>query len=506
MMKTNDYDKSTTRQAGYQFLLEMYNINGLRHWHQSFVAQASIRKVQESKEITSEYYPPRYWPGDCACDHLLFALKYDGINLALLKAILAKVPLDKLTSCIIATPTGKYTRKLWFLYEFLTEENLQIDDLKRGTYVDLLENELYFTLQTPHKSTRHRINNNLLGNVQFCPTVRRTKLLAELNDKQLSDRSKKIVSRYSSDLLKRALAYLYTKETKSSFEIEHIEPSASKTDRFVELLQLAEVEDFCSNEKLIDLQNRIVDPRFQDSTYRQVQSYVGESFTWKDEKVHFACPKPEDLHSLMQGLLDAHQTMSEGISSAIIHAACISYGFVFLHPFEDGNGRIHRFLIHNILAIRNVTPTGIMFPVSAVMLKKQSQYDHSLESFSNSIMPLIDYTLDDVGSMTVHNQTANWYSYIDMTPQAEALLLFVQDTIDSELAVELDFLVKYDRAKELLQEIVDLPNRKIDLFIRFCNQNNYRVAPNKRKKHFDFLTEEELETMQSIVQSVYSAK
>ena len=39
------------------------------------------------------------------------------------------------------------------------------------------------------------------------------------------------------ELLKRALAYLYTKESKSSFEIEHIKPSANRTERFVALLR-----------------------------------------------------------------------------------------------------------------------------------------------------------------------------------------------------------------------------------------------------------------------------
>lgn len=31
-------------------------------------------------------------------------------------------------------------------------------------------------------------------------------------------------------------------------------------------------------------------------------------------------------------------------------AAGIAFGFVFIHPFEGGNGRIHRYLIHHVLA------------------------------------------------------------------------------------------------------------------------------------------------------------
>jgi hypothetical protein len=30
--------------------------------------------------------------------------------------------------------------------------------------------------------------------------------------------------------------------------------------------------------------------------------------------------------------------------------ALLGFGFMFVHPFEDGNGRIHRFLIHHCLA------------------------------------------------------------------------------------------------------------------------------------------------------------
>src|SRR5690606_7699316 len=159
-------------------------------------------------------------------------------------------------------------------------------------------------------------------------------------------------------------SYLYTKETKSSFEIERIRPDANRTERFITLLQLAEEQDFCEKARLVDLQNRIVDPRFADDDYRTTQNYIGETIVMGRERVHFACPKPADVPDLMEGLIAAHQRMSAGGVHPVLHAAAIAYGFVFLHPFDDGNGRIHRFLIHNILARSGFTPEGLMFPVS----------------------------------------------------------------------------------------------------------------------------------------------
>ena len=92
--------------------------------------------------------------------------------------------------------------------------------------------------------------------------MRRTRTLREFEDKDLTNRCREVVSSYSPRMLKRALSYLYTKETKSSFEIEHIEPSGTRLERFVALLQLAEREDFCEKSRLIELQNRTVDERF----------------------------------------------------------------------------------------------------------------------------------------------------------------------------------------------------------------------------------------------------
>ena len=137
------------------------------------------------------------------------------------------------------------------------------------------------------------------------------------------------------------------------------------------------------------------------------------------------------------------------------------------------------------------------------MLKNMSDYDASLEAFSRQLMAQVEYSLDEEGRMTVHNDTALWYRYVDMTPQVEALFKFIAQTIEMELARELEFLVKYDETKKSIQEIVDMPDRKIDLFIRFCLQNNGRLSVQKRKRHFDFLADKELARMEQAVLAAY---
>ena len=494
---------SDHRPAGYAFLLEKLGIVGIPNWHRSLVSTTGMyfSKIQDG--YRDEVFRSQYWPGDTIGDHLEFALKYDGINLALLARIFEKVGSDALIEYIKTKPTGKYARRIWFFYEFLTENQLPIDDMTTGNYVDALETNDYFTVQNGERSPRHRIVNNLLGPRSFCPVVRKTEKLLELDSAVLQKRCEEIVTAYPPQLLRRALSYLYKKETKSSFEIEQVKSNASRTEKFIASLELAEQEDFCEKSRLIELQNRIVDPRFADSDYRVTQNYVGQTVGYQKELIQYVCPKPEDLPSLMEGLLACHDRMKTGGIPPVIHAAVIAYGFVFLHPFEDGNGRIHRFLIHNILALQQMVPRGLMFPLSAVMLKSPEEYDGSLEAFSKPLLQVIDYQLDELGSMTVEGESAPWYSSMDMTAQAEALSEFVRRTIEEELVQELDFLANYDATKKAIQDIIDMPARLIDLFIQLCLQGNGKLSARKRASHFDFLTDEELDAMERSVKDSY---
>ncbi len=502
-MLENSQEQAAPRPAGYAALIERYHLDVIPNWHRSSVATSGIHRTDSTGDVIEEIYPSKYWPGDRLGDHLEFALKYDGTNLALLAEVFDAMAEDDFLAYLKSKPTGKYARRLWFLYEVLTGRSLPLDDLDRGNYVDLLEPDKYYTFTPPRRVRRQRVNDNLLGDGRFCPTVRRTEALRGLEAANLPQRCRKVVSRYSQELLKRAMAYLYAKETKSSFEIERIKPNSTRTERFVALLHLAETEDFCKKARLVDLQNRIVDPRFRDSDYWKNQNYVGETVAWQREKIHFVCPRPEDLDGLMQGLIGSHTRMGEGGVCAVVHAAAVAYGFVFLHPFEDGNGRIHRFLIHNVLARRGFTPEGVIFPVSAAMLKNSADYDASLEAFSRPLMALVEHSLDEEGRMTVHNDTVRWYRYMDMTPQAEALFRFIERTIDTELVEELAFLANYDRTKAAIQDIVDMPDRQIDLFIRACLQNNGLLSARKRASHFDFLSDKEVARMEQAVQAAY---
>lgn len=499
------HENGTRRPAGYAALAERYGLDVIPNWHTSHVLTRGIHRRHTDGDAVVEEYPTAYWPGDGFGNQLEFALKYDGTNLAILARLFQEIAESEMLAYVRARPTGKYVRRAWFLYELITGRRLPMEDLPaRGSYVDLLEPDAYYTITPSRRVRRQRVNDNLLGNSAFCPTVRRTDTLRQQEDANLSRRCLEVVSGYPRAALRRALGYLYEKETKSSFAIEHAEIDSQRTERFVALLHSAEAEDYCRRDALIALQNRIVDPRFRDTDYRQRQNYVGQSMDLHREIIHFIGPKPESLESLMAGLIAAHKRMESGAVPAAIHAAAIAFGFVFLHPFEDGNGRIHRFLIHNILARRAFTPPGLIFPVSAAMLHRPQDYDDSLEAFSRRLMPLVDHVLDGEGRLTVRNETALWYRFIDFTPQAEALFRFLSHTIDAELAPELAFLASFDRAKTALQDIVDMPDRKIELFIRLCRENGGRLSGAKRASQFAMLSDAEVAAMEQALGSAWS--
>jgi len=488
--------------VGYSELVRKYSLQVVPHYTQSFIAEKGRRKTIIDGSLSKEIYSKIYDPADTLMGHLVFALKYEGINLEILKALFSVVDTKKIEDFVKKTPAGKHARKIWFLYEYLMDQELDLPTPSVTNYVDLLDPSKYYTSKgVPHR--RQKVTDNLLGNQRFCPMIRRTDKLEECIALQLDKKGIEVVEQYPEEILQRAVSYLFIKETKSSFEIERAAPDQKRAARFVELLMRAEDQEFFEKGSLIALQKATVDERFANNDFRSDQNYVGEAVSYGNEIIHYISPKPEDISELMEGMFDAYNRMATSQVHPVLIATAISFGFIFAHPFDDGNGRIHRFLIHNILAKRLFTPKGFIFPVSATMLRKMKEYDETLELFSKPLLPLLDYELDADGMMEVKNETALHYKYIDMTAIVERLFGFIQDTIEHELVSELDFIIDYDKAKLAIRDIVDMPDRLVDLFIRLCINNSGRLSNNKRKAKFEKLTDEEISQMEECVRDSF---
>ena len=108
------------------------------------------------------------------------------------------------------------------------------------------------------------------------------------------------------------------------------------------------------------------------------------------------------------------------------------------------------------------------------------------------------------GQMTVRGDWSDWYRFPDLTLQAEALFRFVEHAIERDLPEELAFLRGYDRTKRLMQHVVDLPSRKLDLFIQVCRQNGGRLSAAKRKSQFAMLRDEEINRLEEAVREGFA--
>jgi len=482
--------------VGYQALVEQFGLRVMPLPIASFVRSRGGRHTATEGGRTTQYFPSRYAPGPTVPEQLEFALRYEGVNLEVLRNVFDQVDAAELARWIRSAPTGKYARRAWFLDEWLCGRTLDVPDAGRVAFVDALGDDRYHAAR-PVPSPRHRVRDDLPGCPSFCPLVRRTDRLRAFAGKDLRGRVGALVDRYDPRLLQRAAQFLYLKETKSSFEIEREQPDRRRTLRFVELLRRAHELRELSTRVLVDLQKAILDPRYAKDGFRTDQNYVGQS-TGYQEIVHYVSPKPEDLGELMAGWIACHARLQASAIDPVVQAAVLGFGFVFLHPFDDGNGRLHRYLIHHVLARRGFTPPGLVLPVSAVMLAEPRAYDACLEGFSRPLLERLDYDLDGRGALRVRGESRSLYRYFDATPMAEYLYAVVERTIERDLVDELDFLARFDAAWKALREIVDMPDRRLELFLQLCLGNQGRLSDRKRGL-FAELTDDEVARMEQVV-------
>jgi hypothetical protein len=448
-------------------------------------------------------FTPRHKPEETLYGHLTFALKYEGIDLAVLNALFQMITAKEMEDIVSLEPTGSYSRRLWFLWEWLRGETLDLSDATTGNFVPVINEKLQYAAN-PIRSRRHRVNNNLPGTAEFCPLIRKTETLEQYIEKNLSKTAVQHIGQTHPDLISRAAAFLLLKDSKASYSIEGEAPPHSRIERWGKTIGEAGKRQL-SVAELEYLQTLVfADDRFVKLGLRTEGGFVGEHErgTGMPMPDHISA-KPEDLPSLLSGLLDTYTILGKSDFDAVLLASIIAFGFVHIHPFEDGNGRIHRYLFHHVLADKGFVPKGLVFPVSAVILERIEEYRKTLEHFSRPRLNFIEWRPIEKNNVEVLNETADLYRYYDATAQAEFLYSCVEETVNKTLPEEVDYLKKYDLLNEFIKNYLDMPDRLVDLLIRFLSQNKGRISKRAREREFDGLTDVEANAIESKYSEVF---
>ncbi len=449
-------------------------------------------------------YSPRHSPKASLEGHLTFALKYEGLDLAVLSRLFDATGPTDVAALVKAKPTGAYARRIWFLYEWLTGRQLDLPNADRGAYAPVVDPNRQYAAPA-ETSPRHRVKNNLPGTPAFCPLVFRTEALERFVAMDLHARAQDAVAAVPRDLLARTAAFLLLKDSKSSFAIEGEHPPQDRIQRWGRAIGQAGQQPIDTDE-LARLQRIVIgDARFVHLGLRTEGGFVGE----RDRDSRMPIPdhisaRPEDLAGLMDGMAAFDRQTAQQLDP-VIAAAILAFGFVYAHPFEDGNGRVHRYLIHHVLARRGFHPAGVVFPVSAAILERIEDYREVLEDYSQRLLPVVDWAPTDDGNVRVLNGTGDFYRFFDATGHAEFLYRCVQKTIEHDLPQEAEFLKRYDRFRSDLNLVVDMPDRLSSLLFRFLHQNGGQMSRRAREKEFAALTDGEAERIEAIYQDAFGS-
>ncbi|WP_252177927.1 Fic family protein [Endozoicomonas sp. 4G] len=484
---------------GYEWLKEHFQLSVVPHSVRSFTGGLLGTRADQIKrhEILEQNLPDSARPEETLAGHLLFALEHEGANPAYLRQVFLQTGAkDQIQSTIQKRPSGRWSRRLWFWYEYLTETLLPLPDCKAVKYESVLDEERYFTAH-PINIRRYCLRNNLPGHGRFLPLVQKTDALRKESDASLEQCLHSALADYDEEVFARASRFLTTYETRTSSEIESENITPDKYIRFGRALEMAGQTPL-TKERLIEIQNIIKDGHQQEPDYRVEQNYIGGP---GPQGVALPPPRPENIEDLMDDWFTMVERLADSDVPASVRAGILSASFVYLHPFIDGNGRISRYLIQDVLAKSGILKSGIILPVSGGILNRQKDYYQTLDLLSRAICAQTDYYIDEAGHITIEGETDHLFRYLDLTHYCQWLCEVIGDVAAHLLPKEIDTLVLADRLYRALDDLLDLSAKELRLMVKIILDNEGKLSKRKRKQ-FEFLTEHDFKQIDLVAAEV----
>jgi hypothetical protein len=460
------------------------------------VASADRRRV--------ETYPHAMRPAATIVGHLAFAFRYEPIHLEFLSRLFAEMDPGILEEWIRSEPTGQYARRAGFFFEWLTQKRLVVQDTIAGNYVNGIDELGYLTAARSINNQRWRVRDNLPGTSAFCPIVVRTDSVRDVEQFDCSAALRELEVQFGADLLLRSANWLSHKESRASFQIEHEEQQVDRVRRFAAVMgrRCGQDGDPLREASLTALQVEILGNATRYGL-RKSPVFVGHNDSHV-QVVDYIAPKWEHARDLLAGLaVSMERTLSR---NAIVRAALASFAFVYIHPMADGNGRISRFLVNDVLRRDGAVPSPFILPISATIIDnthERAGYDRALENFSRPLMERFADQYDFRAEVECEDgvRTNFWFDaydvglpawkYPDLTAQVEYLGHVVRMTIEEEMTNEAMYLRDAGRARVAVKNRLEGPDTDIDAIIRSLRGNNWRVSGNLAKR-FPQLADESL--------------
>lgn len=465
--------------VGYSQLIELLGLSAL-----PLKCPAIVRPVTRIEKIGHVLAVPQNL-APAAKDLLgntLFALKHEGINLAVLAQALPAIPATQLEQACLESPNGIYLRKACYLWESFTGQELNQQAPVRAGYAPLFEPDQYITM-AGERSPKWRVEFNGLGDLSYCATVERTEEISQLLEHDILSRARAFIESLPPTVVDRAINWAYLHETKDSFAIEKEAPTEDKSRKFIQLLRQAHESRDLTEDYLVELQNAVIgNPYNQAAAFRHEQNYLTDG-SQGSAGVSYLPPPPDLCRELMESLMGFANDAPRQIDP-LVAAGIISFGFVFNHPFMDGNGRLSRFLVHQALCRAGALSNGLLLPVSVAMKRQERQYLDTLQGFSRPARTFWDVRWIDAGEFDfTYKGAESVYRYWDATQCAVFTLKMAQLALDEELKKETEFLECYDAVYRAVDARFDVRGSDLSHLVMMCLTNGGKVSNNRRKQY-----------------------